>query len=288
MSYTVELGDSMADPKIVVVGCGGTGGFVAEGLCRLLAKSDLDLLLFDYDRVEPHNLRRQHFYEGDLGKFKSQVLAERLARQYGRRVAYSVYPYERELINEVSGIGMHIMRGIIIGCVDEPASRRSIARDLNWGDWWIDAGNGFESGQVLIGNVSEVSGLANGFNETDQTVDKLPIPSLQLPALLTAPTGPVKRRRDCAEEVEDDTQSPIINQAMATLVLEFAYKLMTGKLTWMGAYLDLEAGTLRPVLAEPVTVARMFGVKVDTLCCHEEGCHIGGRRQVQGRRRGRV
>jgi len=258
---------------------------VAEGLSRLLINSDLDLLLVDNDRVEPPNLRRQNFFEGDVGKFKAQVLAERLARQYGRRIGYSVYPYERGLVNEPGGIGIRVVRGIIIGCVDTPHARTSIHESIDWGDWWLDAGNGYQSGQVLIGNTSEVSGLEHAFNETDQTVEKLPLPSLQLPSLLVAPTEPVTRQQDCAEAVEDDTQSPVINQAMATLVLEFAYKLLTGKLTWMGAYLDLEAGTLKTVPAEPITVARMFGVKVNTLCCHEEGCHIGGRRKMPGRRR---
>jgi PRTRC genetic system ThiF family protein len=288
VSYTVELSDSMRAPKIVVVGCGGTGGFVADGLCRLLIHSDLDVLLVDYDRVEEHNLMRQSFFEGDVGKFKSRVLAERLARQYGRKIGWTVYPYERDLLNEESGIGRSVRRGIIIGCVDRPASRRAIAQSLDWGDWWLDAGNGYQSGQVLIGNTAEVNALEGAFNETYHTVDKLPIPSLQLPALLAEPSVPAEREMDCAEAVEDNLQSPTINQAMASLVVEFVYKLLTDKLTWMGAYIDLEAGTLQPVPAEPVTVARMFGVKVDTLCCHEEGCHIGGRRNMPGRRRGRA
>jgi tRNA A37 threonylcarbamoyladenosine dehydratase len=36
---------------ITVVGCGGTGGFVAEGLCQMLAP-DIKLMLVDFDRVE--------------------------------------------------------------------------------------------------------------------------------------------------------------------------------------------------------------------------------------------
>jgi len=94
-----------------------------EGLCRLLANNSLDILLVDHDRVEPHNLRRQNFFEGDIGKFKSQALAERMARQYGRPVGYTVYPYDRELLNEATGIGMRQMRGIIIGCVDNADAR---------------------------------------------------------------------------------------------------------------------------------------------------------------------
>jgi len=86
MRYRVALRDTPGrlENGIVVVGCGGTGGFVAEGLCRLLPKEET-LLLVDHDRVEPHNLRRQNFFDGDVGKFKSQALAERL-RSEERRV----------------------------------------------------------------------------------------------------------------------------------------------------------------------------------------------------------
>lgn len=275
MSYTVTLTDSMSAPKIVVVGCGGTGGFVAEGLCRLLANSDLDLLLVDHDRVEPHNLRRQNFFEGDVGKFKSQALAERMARQYGRPVGYSVYPYDRDLLNEAGGLGIRVVRGIIIGCVDNADARRSIAERNEWGDWWLDAGNGHQSGQVLIGNTNDVDGLEGAFEETGRTVDHLPGPALQLPSLLHQPTKPVTRQQDCAEGVEDEEQSPTINQTMAALVLEFMYRLLKGTLTWMGAYIDMEAGTLKTVPAEPETVARMFGVKVDTLIAKIENCSRG-------------
>jgi len=256
---------------------------VAEGLCRILVNSNLDLLLIDHDRVEPHNLRRQSFFEGDVGKFKSQVLAERLARQYGRKIGYSVYPYERGLLNEPGGLGVRMVRGIIIGCVDTAHARKTIHDSIDWGDWWLDAGNGYQSGQVLIGNTRDVDGLQQAFDKATQTVDKLPLPSLQLPSLLMAPTSPAPSQQDCAEAVEENTQSPVINQAMATLVLDFAFKLLTGKLTWMGAYLDLETGTLRAIPAEPVTIARMFSVKVDTLFS-ELKCPIGMRYHLTERR----
>ncbi len=247
--------------QVVVVGCGGTGGFVAEGLCRLL-DYNTDLLLIDHDRVEPHNLMRQNFFAGDVWKFKSQALAERLSKMYGRKIGYSIYPYERERLKRGSD-------NIIIGCVDSAAARRDISK-LTWDDWWLDAGNGFHSGQVLIGNMTKMEGATllpahstECFDEETMKVYRLPAPSLQCPDLLI-PTEP-KPRRDCAQAVEAESQSPVINQAMATLVLDFMFKLLRKELTWMGAYLDLEAGTLSTVPAEPITVARMMGVKVDTL-----------------------
>ena len=254
------------DSNILVVGCGGTGSFVAEGLCRLLINSNIPLLLIDPDRVEPHNLVRQQFFSGDVGKFKSQALAERLARQYGRPIGYSVYPYMHDLVYKDYGGGLHTMatQGIIVSCVDNAAARRSIAETPLLGNWWLDAGNGYSSGQVLIGNTANMDFIEDCFNREEQEVYYLPSPSLQLPSLLTPPITPVNDK-DCAEAVQALEQSPVINQAMAMLVLEFMHRLLSGKLTWMGAYIDMEAGTLQTVPAEPEIVARMLGVKVDTL-----------------------
>ena len=267
------------------MGCGGTGSFVAEGLCRIL-KSDQPLLLIDHDRVEPHNLLRQNYYEGDVGRFKAQALAERLARQYGRRVTYSVYPFDRELNAEsILGGGFRevITNGIIIGCVDNAAARAEIAKCVRFGAWWLDAGNGRNSGQVLIGNVDNVEMLRESFDKDTMEVRNLPMPSLQLPSLLIPPAGKAAGRMDCAEAVAADEQSPIINQAMATLVLEFYYRLLQGTFTWMGAYIDLDMGTLQTVPADPVTIARMFSVKVDTLYT-EPKCPIGHRYRLSERR----
>jgi len=280
MTYTVTLA-SNDRPKLVVVGCGGTGSLVAEGLCRLLINSDLTLMLVDFDRVEPHNLLRQNFFAGEVGKFKSQALAERLSRQYGRRIGYSVMPYERDMFDEPMGAGMYhkAMSLIIIGCVDTAEARRSIADSMsaNWNNWWLDAGNGHHSGQVLLGNTGQPEGLKESFDIASHTVIKLPLPSLQLPALLIPPVEKI-RPRDCAEAIADDEQSPTINQAMAMLVVDFIYRLLSGTLTNMGAYIDLDAGTLQTVPATPATVARIVGLKVSELMTNKCGmgmrCHV--------------
>jgi len=257
-----EMGDV---PSIAVVGCGGTGGFVAEGLCRLLGNQDARLLLIDHDRVEEHNLRRQSFYTGDIGKFKSQALAERLSRIYGREVWYSVHPFSTEVVND-GFLTRHYARGLsglIIGCVDNAAARRAIQDGGRSWAWWIDAGNGEHSGQVLIGNARTPEELEGSFDPDNHWVHRLPVPTLQEPSLLVPVTEP--KALDCAETVDANLQSPVINQQMATLVLHFVARLLEGTLSWMGAYVDLEAGTLRPVPAEPATVARLVRGRVDSL-----------------------
>jgi PRTRC genetic system ThiF family protein len=273
MAYTISL-KGIESPKLVIVGCGGTGSLAAEGLCRLLINSDLTLMLVDFDRVEPHNLLRQNFFAGEVGKFKSQALAERLSRQYGRRIGYSVMPFERDMFDEPIGAGMYhkAMSLIIIGCVDTAEARRSIADGMsaNWNNWWLDAGNGHHSGQVLLGNTGQPDGLKESFDLASHTVIRLPLPSLQLPALLIPQVEQI-RPRDCAEAIENEEQSPTINQAMAMLVVDSVYRLLTGRLTNTGAYIDLDAGTLQTVPATPMAVARMCGLKVSELMANKCG-----------------
>ena len=259
-------------PEITVVGCGGTGGFVAEGLCRLFGSGDGHLLLIDHDRVEDHNLGRQNFYPGDVGKFKSEALASRLSRQYGREVWYSVYPFAVETLSDAfpsQGFG-NDRAGLVIGCVDNAAAREYMARSGGSWKWWIDAGNGEHSGQVLIGNVRQPEDLRGGFDSVERIVHRLPIPTLQEPSLLVPVTEPETPDLDCAEAVDANLQSPVINQHMAGLVLTFVSKLFAGTLSWMGVYTDLEAGSLNPVRADPKTVAKMVGVRETTLIAKKD------------------
>jgi len=195
-SFALDNSFARGTFTVTIVGCGGTGGFVAEGLCRLLPR-EATLVLVDHDRVEERNLRRQNFVREDLGRFKSEALAQRLARKYGRAVAYSTLP-----------VGTVELRfpGVVIGCVDNGLARRDIASGMNsfFGarivgegyvrrpNWWVDAGNGEDYGQIVIGNIGsgeEVFDLEKGI------CHGLPLPTIQRPELLhQAP-----RERSCAD-----------------------------------------------------------------------------------------
>lgn len=249
---------------VTVVGCGGTGGFAAESICRLLP-ARADLVLVDHDRVEEGNLRRQNFLRQELGQFKAEALASRLSQTYSMPVGYSTLP-----------IGMTELRypGLIIGCVDNCLARRGIAeridgKSLTWVGgysqaapmelqrgpvlttllWWVDAGNGENYGQVLIGNTSQ------GYAFDNDKCLALPLPTIQRPELLyQAPP----RDLDCAQMAE---QGPTINQAMASIVVEVVRRLIEGTCLWMQLYLDLEAATLHPVLATPEAARKIVGKK---------------------------
>ena len=243
---TLEVDNSRV-AAITVIGCGGTGGFVADGLGRMLPQA-IDLVLVDMDTVEERNLNRQSFTTANVGLFKSEALAKRLAGKYQRPVQYSVLPV---------GVG-DLPRGIVVGCVDNGPARHAIAEHLHDGQWWVDSGNGPNFGQILIGN-SKTEKLRPSF--IADLCCRLPLPTIQQPAILAQ----TPRQRSCTEAVAADDQSPTINQAMAALVLEVVRRILEGTCPWMQLYLDLDAGTLTPTMATPEVVSRLTGIRPSRL-----------------------
>ena len=104
--YTIDPFDSSAGPArptdgydalVTIAGLGGTGAFLAEDLARLLSVHfgwRVRLHLVDHDRVELHNTQRQAFSNRDRDKYKAQVVAERLVRQFPIEVSVSLAPYD--------------------------------------------------------------------------------------------------------------------------------------------------------------------------------------------------
>lgn len=262
------------DATIVLVGCGGTGAFLAEAVCRLLIGRRGSLHVIDPDRVAEHNLARQLFDGDDLGRFKAQVVAERLARRFRRVVGYSTLPYDAQLHGHVFGEAGGGLR-ILLGCVDNAAARRAIAATLDqrqWyvgqpgtaSCWWIDCGNGRNSGQVLLGNATRRQALRRAFDPERAVCRALPAPSLQRPDLLDAPPRS-KLRLDCAEAIAEAQQGPTINQVIAALAASFVEKLLAGTCAWMAAYCDMDDGTLRCLPADPKTVAAAVGLRTSSV-----------------------
>ncbi|MBI2851981.1 MAG: ThiF family adenylyltransferase [Chloroflexi bacterium] len=232
--------------NITVVGCGGTGGFVAEGLCRLLPEK-ARLMLIDHDRVEERNLVRQNFSAADLGEFKSTALARRLSREFRRPVAYLTLPVAFAEI---------CLPGLVVGCVDNGPARKDIAQNLRgfvphpalgYVSWWVDAGNGENYGQVLIGNRDGTAIFE------DKDCFALPHPAMQRPEILQQ--APLASQLDCAQIAE---QGLTINQVMAALTVEVCWRIVEGSCSWMQLYVDMEKGTLQPVYATPEAAGQVI------------------------------
>ena len=264
MPYYLDNEFLLDNPWITVVGCGGTGGFVAEGLCRLFQGREATIVLVDHDRVEPHNLLRQNFYAEDVGQFKSKALADRLAQAYNRPVGYSVYPFRGEdaLPDQASRYpGLSCLRRL-----PDHRLRRQRRRPAGDGGmparadpcrWLIDAGNDTNWGQVLVGNVAHRMRLEEP-PFTGDTCLLAPAPTLQRPDLLTAvSTRPPDV--DCAAALDLTDQDPTINQMMASLVLQVVRRMVAGTCPFLGLYLDMDQGTVTPSYVTPQAVARLGG-----------------------------
>lgn len=103
--------------RIHIIGCGAIGSTVAENLARFgLTK----ITLYDFDRVEPHNIANQMFTTDDIGKTKVEAVAEYLMR---------INPeIKNDLVLAPKGYTNQRLSGYVFLCVDNIDLRREIAK----------------------------------------------------------------------------------------------------------------------------------------------------------------
>lgn len=103
------------DAKIHIVGCGSVGSTIAENLARCGVKN---MVLWDFDMVEAHNIVNQMFRQQDVGKSKVEALKDILC---------DINP---EIVDTVElkpeGWQGKLMSGYIFLCVDNIELRRQI------------------------------------------------------------------------------------------------------------------------------------------------------------------
>lgn len=147
--------------KIVVIGAGGTGGYVIPHLYRIAYASGRPcrIIIADGDIVEQKNLIRQNFAECDIGENKAQVMAERYSEVFGIETEYipDFIENEQQLFEllrfESSGRNSNKPISILIGAVDNNRSRimcNNVFKKLD-DIIYIDSGNGEFTGQVICG-----------------------------------------------------------------------------------------------------------------------------------------
>ena len=75
-TISIEEQYTLFQSTVLIIGCGGLGGFVSEILTRIGVGN---LILCDGDVFEEHNMNRQNFSSPKtLGRFKAEVLKEKL------------------------------------------------------------------------------------------------------------------------------------------------------------------------------------------------------------------
>jgi PRTRC genetic system ThiF family protein len=246
--------------NILLIGCGGTGGHVVPHLCRYISvinasqreqdgvRDEIRLFLADGDLVEQKNLLRQHFITPDIAKNKAAVLAERYAAAFGIQIA--VIPRDLEALTDFEFFNNSRRRtdrsDLIIGCVDNNASRKLIydwfigkanenEDGFSWrGHFWVDAGNEEKAGQVVCGYSPPSRGSYSSekvrVEATADVVDgEFSLPSVvELYPELLNDEGGFNSELSCSERAMSAPQNMQTNVTAATLVMNFAQKVING------------------------------------------------------------
>ena len=106
----------MCTERIHIIGCGSVGSTVAENIVRF---GITKITLYDFDYVEPHNIANQMFTQEDVGRLKTEALANLL---------YKINPDTRQNIKlQSEGYSNQKMSGYVFLCVDSIELRREIA-----------------------------------------------------------------------------------------------------------------------------------------------------------------
>jgi PRTRC genetic system ThiF family protein len=256
---------------LILVGCGGTGSWLAPHLARFAALlgeggKRVRLTFCDPDTVEPVNLARQHFCRAEVGAPKAATLARRYGTAWGLDIAARMARFSPDVLPRIYDQPI-----LLVGCVDNAAARRALAdgcRERNAAlsrgapptVWWLDCGNHAQAGQVLLGTTLHPADLQPAF-EPAALCRMLPSPALQHPELLEARPEEVSAPRlSCAELALANAQSLTINQAVAAVAADYVLRLLvTGDLRRFATYLDLPSGVQTSRYTTPAAVARVIG-----------------------------
>lgn len=273
-----------------LVGAGGTGSFMAMNLARLafelktLGKA-AKIVIVDPDSVETGNIPRSNFCFAEIGLNKAETLAGRVSRAWGIEVGFVKEGFRPALLQsknddwQIQSSNSNKLT-ILVGCVDNHLARQQMHEALKfYGErsydssnprvWWIDGGNGRDTGQVLIGNRLNEKEICESARRSP-ILSLLPAPSLQHPDLLRE--GERKNRNQpqpndqmtCAERIRLGEQSLNVNQRVAVEMNEMLTALLlTNSLKRFATYFDLESGTSRSLYATPEKIEQAVNLAAD-------------------------
>lgn len=229
--------------KVLLIGCGGTGSYLIEHLCRMISGYNLrcGLCIWDGDTVEPENITRQNFYPWEIGAPKASAMAIRLSGQFGIPILY-----KEQYFADTDGIDMN---SLVISCTDTLASRKIIAGKtgvIRRISYWLDVGNELHHGQAVFGTTHDedlLKGQYNTFSRKPYIADLPDIAALN-PAILRARKR--KTKAGCAS-------MPFLQQgfgvnAMAALAAATISKqiLVDREVRYSGIYFNVSDGRMQP------------------------------------------
>ena len=226
-------GESMDNYHFIVIGAGGTGGYLIPNLGRMIGIQNEDgskhsVTIVDADKIENKNLLRQNFSPNDVGKNKAEVMASRYGRAFGQ-----TFYYLPEYIESAEQV-LKIMESeskvpVIIDCVDNNKTRFIIKEGINLyhqsgrgkNTISLSSGNEKYSGQVVF-SYRITNALKRHYKYEEKSPDLIDIfPNMEVDRLPT--------EISCAEQSISAPQNIHTNMTAADILFGFVNRLLTNR-----------------------------------------------------------
>lgn len=223
-----------------LIGCGGTGSQVLNGLARInyalveLGHPGLLVTVYDGDMVTDSNVGRQLYSTVDVGQNKAVLSVTRVNRFYSLDWLAVPSMYK-------SGCDFH---NIFISCVDTAKARIDIGKYIssikrtttnpeNNAIYWMDFGNTQNGGQVILGGIKK------------EYRKELPLITEQfdLSKVKEKDSGP-----SCSLAAALNKQDLFINSTLAQFGLNILWKLFReARIKHRGCYVNLDSLTVNAI-----------------------------------------
>lgn len=120
--------DTFNEP-VHIIGCGGMGSRIAEGLVRMGVGEKQHIYLYDPDTFEAHNVANQWVDDGAIMETKVHAVAKAMKR---------INPDCKITPRAVRVSSSSILKGVVFLCLDSMAARRQIMENAIEQSRWVD------------------------------------------------------------------------------------------------------------------------------------------------------
>lgn len=224
--------------SVFIIGVGGTGSYLAQGLAKMIAgyRLQVEVTLVDPDRIEEKNCARQNFQPWEIGEPKASALSFRLNQQYGLNFGALVATGQ-----EVCSFHNYQSR-LFVTCVDTVSARKH----CKGCGTWLDMGNGVETGQALYGTTDDEKKLEKELKGWKKTPHVGHLPNPYRAFGMTRIREPRKKTPSCADTPFAE-QGVFANEWAAAAGLTILHQLLVkGELSTPAIYFDAGKGRMVP------------------------------------------
>lgn len=251
-----QLAESTTPLTITVIGAGGTGSRVIEGLIRMnlafiqLNMQPIMVKLYDADLIEMHNMGRSAFFPNQEGMNKAVSLITTVNMNFGFN--WKGYPYNlnRSTSKRKEIESKDVYSNIYISCVDDVKNRKEILyvskqRSSHWSPsmksyYLIDIGNEKDFGQVLLSTTKEIEQPISKY----ETVSNLP-DVFEKFGMKEDNRGNIG---SCSMFESLEKQDLLINPLLANYAIHLLWNLLRKKvILYSGIFLNLETLKTNPI-----------------------------------------